>query len=150
MRSLFSLILLTGLLVSNQAYAADGRVVVFSDRAKVMKIDDNASTVIIGNPVFADAIVRPNNVLVVTGKTPGTTNMIILNQAGETISEMILHVTTDQSDVVILHKGVERYSYACTNRCENSPQVGDSNSYMENIIKQTKDRIGLAADEAQR
>ena len=133
-----------------QAHAMNDKVVIYVDRAKVMQVSEEASTVIIGNPLFADAVVRPNNILVVTGKTPGTSNMIVLGRQGETLAEYIIHVTTDQSDVVIMHKGTERYSFACTNRCENAPQIGDSKAYLENTLAQTRARLDISSSEAKR
>lgn len=152
MRNLGKLIIAAtfGFLALAPAMADETSVVVYSDRATVIRVDERASTVVIGNPVYADAVMRPGNVMVVTGKTPGTTNLIVLDSRGDIISERTLHVTTDQRDMVIMHRGNQRYTFSCAIRCENAPQVGDNADYMDNTIRQTRDRLDLSTSEASR
>lgn len=132
------------------AGAAEPGVVLYTDQARVMKLEEGASTVIIGNPVYADAVLRPSNVMVITGKTPGSTNLIVLDGEGNILSERMIHVTTDKSDMVVMHKGTQRFTYSCTIRCENAPQVGDSTEYMDATINQTRSRLELSNTEASR
>ena len=136
--------------MSGPAHAEQTPLVLFADRATVMKVDERAATIVIGNPVYADAVVRPGNVMVLTGKTPGSTNLIILDGQGTILSEHMVHVTTDKTDMVIMHKGNQRFTYSCTIRCENSPQGGDSPDYMDNTIAQTRARLDLSVGEASR
>ena len=68
--------------------AAEGPVDVTIDFAKVMRLDTPARTVIVGNPGIADASIDNEKTLVLTGKTAGTTNLIVLDVNGHEISEL--------------------------------------------------------------
>ena len=50
------------------------------DRARVMKLPERVATIIIGNPLIADAALQSGGVLVITGKGYGTTNMLALDR----------------------------------------------------------------------
>ncbi|MEZ5799399.1 MAG: pilus assembly protein N-terminal domain-containing protein [Nitratireductor sp.] len=57
-------------------------VTVIVDRAKVFRISRPAATVIIGNPSIADATVEDEKTLVLTGRSFGVTNLIVLDAMG--------------------------------------------------------------------
>ncbi|MEP3467767.1 MAG: pilus assembly protein N-terminal domain-containing protein, partial [Parasphingorhabdus sp.] len=65
--------------LSTFAIAEDHSVVVTVDRAKVFQIEDGASAVIVGNPFIADVAMFDQNTVVITGKSYGTTNLVILD-----------------------------------------------------------------------
>ncbi len=44
------------------------------DQAKVIKMPDRATTIVIGNPLIADVAIQPGGLAVVTGKSFGDTN----------------------------------------------------------------------------
>src|SRR4029077_7554810 len=60
-------------------------IAVSVDRAKVMRISRPADVVIVGNPAIADATVQDNQTLIITGKSFGTTNLIVLDAMGQSI-----------------------------------------------------------------
>jgi Flp pilus assembly secretin CpaC len=54
-------------------------LVVNYDQSQLVKLPRPAAEIIIGNPSIADVTVQNGNLLVVTGKTFGITNMIVLD-----------------------------------------------------------------------
>ena len=55
---------------------------------------DGAHTLIIGNPLVADVtMLKSNRLLVVTGKSFGTTNLILLDETGARSGEQTITVT---------------------------------------------------------
>jgi len=61
------------------APAAD--VTVIMDQAKLMRLPDRVATIVIGNPMIADASLQPGGLMVITGKGYGLTNLMVLDRA---------------------------------------------------------------------
>ena len=72
--------------------AAAEPIAVIVDRAKVMRISRPADIVIIGNPAIADATIQDNQTLIITGRSFGTTNLIVLDADGQAIADEIITV----------------------------------------------------------
>src|ERR1043165_2889285 len=76
------------------------------DRAKVMRISRPADVVIVGNPAIADATVQDNQTLIITGKSFGTTNLIVLDSTGQSIADSIVTVvSSDEGRVTVRSEG---------------------------------------------
>src|SRR6476619_4030808 len=54
-------------------------LIVNYDQSQLVKLPRPAAEIIIGNPAIADVNVQNSNLLVVTGKTCGITNLIVLD-----------------------------------------------------------------------
>src|SRR5450631_2744703 len=48
------------------------------DQAKLVKLPERTATLVIGNPLIADAAVQPGGVVVLTAKSYGVTNLVAL------------------------------------------------------------------------
>ena len=83
-------------------------LVVGIDRAKVMRISRPADVVILGNPAIADATIQDNQTLIITGRSFGSTNLIVLDAAGQPIADEIVNVTATNDDVVTVYKRASR------------------------------------------
>ena len=59
---------------------------------KIVRTARAAHTIAVGNPSVAQATVATPNAVAVTGKSIGTTNMVLLDEAGSEISETTIHV----------------------------------------------------------
>ncbi|HVL72368.1 MAG TPA: pilus assembly protein N-terminal domain-containing protein [Beijerinckiaceae bacterium] len=114
------------------------------DHAKIVRLPDRTHTVIVGNPIIADVTVQRNGILVVTGKSFGTTNLIALDAAGGTIAESLIRVQAPNEAVVTVQRGLERETYSCTPNCQPSLQLGDSNKYFSEVGGQAGQRNTLA------
>nr|WP_321454538.1 pilus assembly protein N-terminal domain-containing protein [uncultured Cohaesibacter sp.] len=98
------------------------------DRAKVMRVSRPAAMVIIGNPAIADATIKDSQTLIITGKQYGTTNLIVLDSAGEPIADEVLSVSSSTESNVVVYKGADRYTLHCSPDCEPVYRIGDENS----------------------
>jgi putative type II/III system pilus formation protein len=128
------------------APAADLTVIL--DQAKLVKLPDKVATIVIGNPLIADASLQSGGLMVVTGKGYGTTNLVVLDRAGAVLMDKSIEVQGPRGNVVTLYRGIERETYSCTPNCERRITLGDSNPYFESTIAQSSARSGLAAGAA--
>lgn len=128
------------------ALAADVSVIL--DQAKLLKLPDKVSTIVVGNPLIADVSLQPGGLMVVTGKGFGMTNLMALDRAGNVLMEKSVEVKGPTGDVVVLYRGVERETYSCTPICERRITLGDGNTYFEAVIGQSGSRNGQAQGNA--
>ena len=139
-------IALIGTLVSMLIAAQPGRAETVNlsiDEAYTMKMPERVSTIVIGNPLIADATLQSGGVLVLTGKGFGATNMLALDRAGKTVMNTTIQVLGPaSSDLVVVYKGIERESYSCAPECERRLTLGDSPTYFSSILAQAGTRMG--------
>src|SRR6185295_6807592 len=107
-----------------------------------------ASEIIIGNPAIADVSVQAGNLLVVTGKTFGITNIIALDSERNVIQDQRILVRRDEVKVVNLQRGTQRQSFNCTPQCNPSITVGDEQAYFDAISKASAAKISFSSREA--
>lgn len=121
------LFLAVGLTVAAGATNASAQEPLFVtvDQARVMQISRPAETVIIGNPSIADAVIRDSQTLVITGRSYGTTNLIVLDSAGQPIADELLTVQAADDFMVTMYVGNRRATYSCTPACQPTIAVGD-------------------------
>jgi Flp pilus assembly secretin CpaC len=98
------------------------------DQAQLLKLPEKTATLVIGNPLIADAVVQ-GTVLVITGKSYGLTNLVILDRGGATLGEYPIQVVGPTGNVVVVYRGVERESYSCALNCERRITLGDSPTF---------------------
>jgi hypothetical protein len=116
------------------------------DQARIMKLPDKVATIVIGNPLIADAALQAGGILVITGKGYGATNMLALDHSGRVIMDRTVQVMSPAgSDLVTVYKGTERESYSCSPVCSARITLGDSGSYFTNAMTQGSARTGGAA-----
>jgi hypothetical protein len=101
-------------------------VTVRIDQASLLKLPERTATLVVGNPLIADATVQPGGVVVITAKSYGMTNIIALDRAGATLSEYPIQVVGPGDAVVVVYRGIERESYSCAPKCERRITLGDS------------------------
>src|SRR5436190_15883004 len=94
------------LLAHKFAQAADINVIV--DQATLVKLPDRVATLVIGNPVIADASVQAGGWIVITGKGYGATNIIALDRGGVVLMEKSVEVQDVRSGVVVVYNGINR------------------------------------------
>ncbi|GLK54811.1 Flp pilus assembly secretin CpaC [Methylopila capsulata] len=133
------------MLVAAPAGAANDAIEVTVDRASVIRSPEGTATVIVGNPLIADATSQRNGVLVITGKSFGTTNIMLLDGAGDVLSETLVHVGRAQDGTIVVQRGGKRESLACTPRCEPVLAVGDSDESFSATASQIAKRSGMSA-----
>lgn len=100
------------------------------DQARMLKIPERTATLVVGNPLIADAVVQPGGVVVVTAKSYGATNLVALDRTGTVLMEQTLQVIGPSDPTVVVYRGVERETYSCAPKCERRITIGDSPAYM--------------------
>lgn len=124
--------------------AAAQELVVTYDQSQLLKLDRPAREIVIGNPTIADVLVHGGNMLIVTGKTFGITNIIALDAERNIILERRIVVQRDEASVVNLHKGGRRQSFNCTPQCNPMITVGDDTAYFESVAKSSQAKISFS------
>jgi len=126
------------------AIAHAGDIDIVLDQARLVKLPERVTTVVVGNPLIADATVQGGGLLVITGKGYGLTNLIALDRAGAVLMEKSVEVRGPRDDVVVVHRGVERETYSCAPDCQRRITLGDSPAYFDAAISQTVTRNSQA------
>jgi Flp pilus assembly secretin CpaC len=130
---------------STAAAAAAGEPVdVTIDFAKVMKLDKPAHTIIIGNPGIADASIDDETTLILTGKTAGTTNLIVLDEGGEEMMNTVVRVSSDIRQLTTVFYGPNRQTFSCAPVCEQVVSVGDEKTRFDAATQQIQTRQELS------
>jgi hypothetical protein len=113
-------------------------ITVHLDQARIIKLPERTTTVVVGNPLIADATVQPGGVIVITGKSYGATNVVALDRSGATLAEHAILVLGPREPMVVVYRGVERESYSCTPECARRITLGDSPDYfLANLTQST-------------
>jgi hypothetical protein len=132
--------------VAATAPARAETVTVHVDQARVMRLPERVATIVIGNPLIADATLQAGGVVVLTGKGFGATNMLALDRAGKVVMDHTVQVQGPAtSDLVVVYRGVERESYSCSPECEPRITLGDAPTYFNATLSQAGVRNGGAA-----
>jgi hypothetical protein len=140
--------LFCGLFLFVSGVSADARerpIIVDIDYARVVKIPSGAQTLVIGNPLVADVtMLKSNQLMVITGKSFGTTNLIVLDSAGQQVGESMITVVPANDKLVVM-RGPHRESYSCNPDCMPTVDLGDDHAYMGEVIAAVKLHDGSLA-----
>jgi Flp pilus assembly secretin CpaC len=142
---LLALALPAAALLASTARASDVATVTVSvDNAKVIRLPERTATVIVGNPIIADVSLQRNGIVVLTGKSFGSTNLIALDAAGTMLAESAISVRAGNPSVITVQRGLDRESYSCTPACQPAVQLGDAQRYFSEVSGQAGQRNSLA------
>lgn len=95
------------------------------DHARILKIPRAAGTVIIGNPSIVDVTVHDAETLVLTGRSYGVTNVVVLDPAGEVVLDDDVTVTSREDRSLRVYRQAARTTYSCSPHCEPKVTIGD-------------------------
>lgn len=137
--ALTALIVVMGLGAAKAADVID----VTLDQAKVLRLPDKTATIVVGNPAIADVtMLKKNKTIVLTGKGFGETNLIALDAQGKALGESLVRVTPAEN-VLVVQRGMNRQSYACSPNCEPILTLGDTTKNVAEVAGQIKSRDTL-------
>jgi len=131
--------LLAGLLLTcllSQSRAGDV-IAVTLDQARIFKLPDRATTIVIGDPMIADLAVQPGGLAVVTGKAMGGTNVIVMDKSGAVLMEKGIEVQGPSDPIVVVYKGVLRETYSCTPLCTPRITLGDDPDFFTKYMTES-------------
>lgn len=136
---MFRLSFLTGLglvlLGAVTAVAQDNAPIdVKVNMARVLRISAPAATVIVGNPGIADVTIQDPQTLILTGKSYGQTNLIVLDSLGEPIADTLIEVVQMQAGVTTVYQGQTRTTLACAPVCQPTVMMGDDNGFTSQAL----------------
>ncbi|MGJ3231052.1 MAG: pilus assembly protein N-terminal domain-containing protein [Oceanicaulis sp.] len=120
-----------------------------SNHAGLVRLPENASTVIVGNPALADATLYDQRTLIVSGKLFGQTNVIALNEAGSVIYAADLSITESNRDHVRVYRNNVQYSFVCDPECQSIPTIGDRPDWFDALSTQRATQTGQAESAAE-
>ena len=125
------------------AQTADDLIVKY-DQSQLIRLPRPAAEIINGTPAIADIAIQSGNLLVVTGKSFGITNIIALDSERNVIQDQRVLVRRDDAKVVNLQRGTERQTFNCTPQCNPSIVIGDDQKYFDMISKAAQVKIGFS------
>jgi Flp pilus assembly secretin CpaC len=128
------------------ASARDVRVAL--DQAFPIRLSEPAEGVAVGNPSIAGVSVQNDRFLFVTGRAYGSTNLVVVGANGRVLYSGRVVVTPDETDVVMVTRGVDTARLECTPLCRPRPDIGDGEGAEE--VGQQIDRRNSAATAASR
>jgi Pilus formation protein N terminal region len=137
------LLALISVLAAPSARAND--LIVRYDQSELIRLPRPATEVIIGNPSIADVTIQGGNLLVVTGKTFGVTNIIALDAHRNVIQDQRVLVERDDLRTLVLYKGAQRESYTCTPACAPTITIGDETKFFETMAKHAQNKATVSS-----
>jgi Flp pilus assembly secretin CpaC len=112
------------------ALAQDGAPInVNVNMARVLRISAPAATVIVGNPGIADVTIQDPQTLILTGKSYGQTNLIVLDSRGEPVADTLIEVVQMTAGVMTVYQGQSRTTLACAPNCQPVVMMGDDTGF---------------------
>jgi Flp pilus assembly secretin CpaC len=124
---------------SSAAHARDIRVAL--DQAFPIRLAEAAEGVAIGNPTIAGVSVQNDRFLFVTGRSYGSTNLVVVGANGRVLYSGRIVVTPDETDVVMVTRGNETARLECTPLCRPRPDIGDGEA-SQSVSDQISNRGG--------
>ncbi|OQW57606.1 MAG: hypothetical protein A4S17_12765 [Proteobacteria bacterium HN_bin10] len=124
------------------ASARDIRVAL--DQAFPIRLSEAAEGVAIGNPSIAGVTVQNDMFLFVTGRSYGSTNLVVVGQNGRVLYSGRVVVTSDETDVVMVTRGNQTARLECTPLCRPRPDIGDGEA-SQSVNEQITARAATAA-----
>src|SRR5579872_5531574 len=130
---------------ASPAHAEPDVLAVTLDQAKIAQLPRGATTLIVGNPMIADVtMLKNNNIMVITGKGYGQTNLIAIDAEGSVVEDKEIRVLPSKA-LVILQSGSSRMSFACNPDCMPTVQLGDDDKAFKDEGEQISTRNGYAS-----
>ena len=128
-----------------RAEPASDVIEVTLDQAKIAKLPHGTTTLVLGNPTFADITpVKGTDSWIITAKGFGQTDLIALGADGAVLDQKELRVLRPKT-VLVLQKGDSRVSLACNPDCMPTMQLGDDDDH----FTKTGTQITLRNSQAQ-
>lgn len=99
--------------------AAANELRIALNEATSVQLPRPAKGVAIGNPDIAGVTVQDDRLLFVTGKSYGSTNLIVVGENGQTVLRTRVRVVAEESEAVILTRGTQTVRLDCAPECRS-------------------------------
>ena len=111
-----------------QQPAQQSPIQVTANKAAILRLAGQAQNVIIGDPRVADVTVETRSMLILFGRAPGETNLIVLDAQNREIVSAPVVVTAEKdrhvSVIAAAKSGPTEVVYSCAERCIKVDQKG--------------------------
>ncbi|MEM6901455.1 MAG: pilus assembly protein N-terminal domain-containing protein [Pseudomonadota bacterium] len=105
----------------------------------------DAASVVIGNPNIADVAVHNENLVFITGRTFGTTNLLVYDVDGKQLLSSDVVVSTTNESVLVVNRAGENFTFDCAPNCKSILAIGDDQAYFQRNFEQTENLQALNA-----
>jgi Flp pilus assembly secretin CpaC len=120
--------------------AAADDISVALDQARGLSLGAAAKGVVIGNPTIAGVTVQSERLLFITGKSYGTTNLIVVGENGRPIYSGRITVVPDERGAVIMNRGGWTVRFDCAPECRRRPDISEDPQAFTQTNEQIKAR----------
>ena len=127
----------SGALLLASAAAAD-QITVEANKSKAVRLKGAASAIVVGNPNLADVAVHSDRLIFVTGKTYGTTNLLIFDDEGRQLYSGDIVVTSSPTALLTVNRGGQTNTYDCSDKCRGILAIGDEHSQFQRLAQQNQ------------
>ena len=104
------------------------------DQTITLSLATPADSVVVGNATVADVAVHNPTTLLVTGKSFGSTNILVLGRNGQTIYSNTIAVGGSSSDQLTIVRGGGTYTSSCIDKCRSTAVVGDAPEHFQEVM----------------
>jgi len=102
---------------------AQSRLTISPGHAEIIRYKQEPGTVIIGDAEVAVASIVTSDILVLTGLRAGVTNVIVLDDNGAQIDQIVLRVAMPGTTVIV-QRALKRQVLRCDPRCSPVDELG--------------------------
>lgn len=106
--------------------------------ARILRISAPAATIIIGNPGVADVTIQDPQTLILTGKSYGQTNLIVLDSMGNPVADTLISVVQAQADLITVYMGSSRNTVVCAPVCQPTIMLGDDSVFTNDAFQSSQ------------
>ncbi len=144
MKTLLKSVLLTAAGLALAAAAQAQQLSVETSKSVPVRLSGQAASIVIGNKNVADVAVHNENLIFVTGKGFGTTNLLVFDRAGREIYNTEVMVTINSSNLVTVNRAGLNQTYDCTPVCRPALSLGDDPDHFDRLMQQQLQSQALA------
>lgn len=116
--------------------AIAGPLTVEANKTVPLKLKGSAASVVLGNRNIADVAVHDEHMIFITGKSFGTTNLMVFDRAGNQLLSTEVVVTVSSSNLVTVNRNGANYTYDCASACRSVISPGDEPEYFDGLMQQ--------------
>jgi hypothetical protein len=128
--------------VTQTEAAADLRIPL--DQARAISSPGLVRGVVVGNPAIAGVSAQNDRLVFVTGRSYGTTNVILVGERGPILQTKI-SVVSDETGAVIVDPGGWSMRYDCAPECKRRPDISDDPAAFSQTMSAITARSGAAS-----
>lgn len=144
MKSLFKLgaMAVAGAFIGLSAIAE--QISVEANTTVPLRLKGQAASVVLGNSNIADVAVHDEHMLFISGKTFGTTNLMVFDARGRKIYDAELVVSVNSANYVTINRAGQLRTFDCTPKCRPAMSIGDDPEHFGMMASQQEQLQELA------